>query len=314
MATAPIALFVYRRPGCVRAVLESLLQNEQAKASDIFIFSDAPKTPELEKDVADVRDVIRAVRGFRDVTLVERAENYGLARSIIDGVTTLCNSHGRVIVVEDDLIVAPDFLIFMNWGLDHYSSEQRVMQVAGHLFPVAFDTPDDALFLPLATSWGWATWQRAWQHFDPDARGYDILRMDRALRRRFDLDGSYPYFRMLQMQLRGEVDSWAIRWYLNIFLRDGLVLYPKSNLVVHDGWGESATHVKLNTGFSASAVGPEQMLLRPPLPAIHQESLRAHIAYFRNATKPDWWRTFSAICLNATKAIRTFQATGRGAS
>jgi hypothetical protein len=308
VSTAPIALFVYRRPDCARAVLASLLKNAEAKDSDIFIFSDAAKTKAVASDVAEVREIVRAVRGFRNVTLVERAENHGLARSIIDGVTTLCNSHGRVIVVEDDLIVAPDFLAFMNWGLDTYAQELRVMQIAGHLFPVEFDASDTAVFLPFVTSWGWATWRRAWEHFDAQARAYEGMRNDAVARRRFDLDDSYPYFRMLEKQLHGEVDSWAIRWYLNVFALDGLVLYPASNLVIHDGWGVAATHTKHDTGFSATAFGHCRVLQKPMHIAIHEEALRAHIGYFRKATKPARWSVMAALRSRASKAFRAFRA------
>ncbi len=89
--------------------------------------------------------------------------------------------------------------------------------------------------MALPTSLGWGTWARAWAHFDPHAAGFAMLRADRGLRRRFDLDGAYPYYELLEQQLRGEVDSWAIRWYLSVFLRNGLTLYPERNLVRHTG-------------------------------------------------------------------------------
>jgi len=144
-----------------------------------------------------------------------------------------------VIVVEDDLEVSPTFLRFMNAGLERYADNDRVMQISGYQFPV--ELPPRPLFFSFPTSWGWATWARAWQHFDADAKGYSALAADKALRHHFDLDGSYPYFEMLERQRKGQVDSWAIRWHLSVFMRDGLVLYPGRSLVRNTGF-DGGTH------------------------------------------------------------------------
>lgn len=249
MKLAPIALFVYNRPQHTRQTVEALQKNELAGESDLVIFSDAPKTPEAAEAVREVREYIKSISGFRSVSIVERDKNWGLANSIIDGVTRLCNEYGRVIVLEDDLVAAPHFLDFMNHALDNYELEQQVIQVSGYMFPVKLEIEEDALFLPLTTSWGWATWRRAWQFFDPDAKGYERVRADLALRKQFNLDGAYDYFSMLEDQLAGRVDSWAIRWYLSTFLKQGLTLYPRQSLIINMGFDGSGTHGKGNRAF-----------------------------------------------------------------
>ena len=93
--------------------IESLLQNSLAKESELFIYSDAAKNEEAQPAVDEVRKRIHTVSGFAKVTIIERKENWGLAKSIIDGVTTQVKKFGRVIVLEDDLVVAPHFLEFM---------------------------------------------------------------------------------------------------------------------------------------------------------------------------------------------------------
>lgn len=242
MKLAPIALFVYNRPEHTRKTVEALKKNSLAKDSDLIIFSDAPKNPEAAAAVRDVREYILQIDGFKTVKIIERDKNWGLANSIIDGVTSVVNAHGRIIVLEDDLIVTLYFLDFMNRSLEKYQDEQQVIQVSGYMYPVKVDIEEDALFLPLCTSWGWATWQRAWQLFDPDAKGYVLVKADRALRKRFNLDGAYDYFAMLEDQLAGRIDSWAIRWYLSTFLFEGLTLYPKQSLVFNTGLDGSGTH------------------------------------------------------------------------
>lgn len=245
--TVPIALFVYNRPAHTREAIEALRKCELAKQSDLFIFSDAARTDKDAHAVSGVRQYIRNIDGFKSVSITERDTNFGLANSIIDGVTSVINAYGRIIVLEDDLIVAPGFLEFMNDALDKYESQSSVVQVSGYMFPVTVDIDEDALFLPMTTSWGWATWKRAWQLFDPDAKGYASLKNDSTLRKRFNLDGAFDYFSMLEDQLVGRVNSWAIRWYLATFLCNGLTLYPRQSLVSNIGFDGSGTHCGAST-------------------------------------------------------------------
>jgi len=239
---APIALFVYNRPWHTQQTVEALLKNAEAAESDLIIFSDGPKDPKAQKSVAGVRRYLKSISGFRSVKIVGREKNLGLAQSIISGVTEVVNKHGRIIVLEDDLVTSPCFLRYMNDALERYEDEDKVMQISGYIFPVDLDLDEDAIFLPLTTSWGWGTWKRAWNYFDASAKGYKALRKDRKLRRLFDLDGAYPYFKMLESQLRGKIDSWAIRWYLSVFVDEGLVLFPKKTLVENIGFDGSGRH------------------------------------------------------------------------
>jgi hypothetical protein len=244
---APVALFVYNRPMHTRQTVEALLSNSGAAQSALYVFSDAPRDAAASQAVAKVRSYIRGIAGFKSVTIIERETNYGLARSITEGVTQLCDEYGRVIVLEDDLVASPHFLAFMNNALTRFEHEDRVMQIAGYMFPVNLNIREDALFLPFISSWGWATWQRAWLHFDAEAKGYKKLAKDRDLIRKFDLGGHYSYFKMLRSQQRGKADSWAIRWYLSVFLRNGLALYPRKTLVQNIGFDGSGVNCAVSS-------------------------------------------------------------------
>jgi hypothetical protein len=238
---APIALFAYRRPQHLRATLEALCRNPEAALSDLWIFSDAARDPGVVPDVQQVRALAARVSGFKSVQVIERCENFGLARSITEGVAALCAEYGHVIVVEDDLMVSPGFLAFINRALERYADAERVMQISGYQFPGRFEA-QHAVLLPLISCWGWGTWARAWRHYDPTASGAERLQRDPVLRRRFDLDGAYDYSGMLQSQLSGKLDSWGIRWLLSVFLHDGLVVYPPVTLVENMGADGSGTH------------------------------------------------------------------------
>jgi hypothetical protein len=241
--TAPIALFVYNRPMHTRQTVESLQRNLLADKSDLFVYSDAPKSDAAANSVAEVRDYVRRINGFKSVTIIEREKNWGVDPSIIDGVTTLCAKFGSVIVLEDDLVTSNWFLKYMNDGLELYRHNKSVMQISGFMFPLVGFSERKACFLPYSTCWGWATWKRAWDQFNPSpVDGYEVLKNDGQQRKAFNLNGSYDYFGLLQQYIEGKLDAWDIRWYLSVFMQKGLTLFPQKSLVHNIGFDGSGVH------------------------------------------------------------------------
>lgn len=242
MNTAPIALFAYNRPIHLERTIEALRNNFLSDKSDLYIYSDGPKNCEEQKLVQEVRDLISSVQGFKSIKIIERSSNWGLAASVIDGVTSLCKKYGRVIVLEDDLITSPYFLTYMNKALIRYQQESRVMQVSGFNFPLNNSDKNECFFLPLTTSWGWGTWEHAWKKFNPKCTNIDSIKRNKSIRKRFNLENSYDYFGMLEKQLMKENDSWAVRWYLCVFLCNGIVLFPAKTLVDNQGFDGTGVH------------------------------------------------------------------------
>lgn len=240
---APIAFFAYKRPNHTLKALSSLSKCELAQQSKLYIFCDAAKSPQDRETVQQVREVVISQQWCGKVEITYRESNLGLAKSIIEATTRLCQEYGRVIVLEDDLIVSPYFLKYMNDALNFYECEPKVMQISGHMFPFEIEhSENDAIFLPFTTTWGWATWDRAWKALNSSIPGYQQLKKDPHLRRKFDLDGSYPYFEMLQQKIKGKVDSWGIDWYLTVFIAEGLSLFPIKSLVANIGFDGSGTN------------------------------------------------------------------------
>jgi len=282
MSTAPIVLFAYKRPAHTLATLEALAACELADQSRLYIYCDGPKTPDDRALTEEVQAVARSRQWCAEVEVVAREQNRGLAASVIAGVTELCDKYGRVIVLEDDLVVAPNFLRYMNDALDRYVDEPRVMQISGHMFDAALDIGTDALFMPFVTTWGWATWSRAWAHFDPAMGGYDKLRVDARRRRRFNIDGAYNYFDMLERQRAGVIDSWGIRWNLSVFENDGLVLYPKRSLVDNRGFDGSGTHCGVTEKSDHDALRGHEIAVFPTNVGLDQDYSPV-LNYLRNA-------------------------------
>jgi hypothetical protein len=272
---APIALFAFRRPDHLSACLSSLRACDEAARSELIVFCDGPRGPQDEEGVAAVRRIAREADGFAHVTVVERLENLGLAASVIGGVSDVLRTSERIIVVEDDLVVSPDFLAYLNAGLDLYEGDNDVVSIHAYVFAVQEPLPQ-SFFLRGADCWGWATWRRGWDVFDPD--GARLLRelMARGEERAFDLDGSYPYRAMLADQVAGRVDSWAVRWYASAFLAGKLTLYPGSSLVENIGQDGSGTHSTASTSHDVAATHMDLPLRR--IDVVESVEARAAIA------------------------------------
>ena len=241
MDPAPIVLFVYNRLWHTQQTIEALQNNVLAKQSELYIYSDEANTEKIQKSVNEVRQYIDKIDGFKSVTIIKRIKNFGLAESIIDGVTTIVNQYGRIIVLEDDMVVSPYFLEYMNEALDQFVDDDRVISVHGYVFPVDIILPE-AFFLPGADCWGWATWRRGWQIFNPNGKYLLDELMRRHLIQEFDYNGAYPFLNMLRDQIKGENDSWAIRWHASAFLANKLTLYPGRSLVNNIGNDSSGVH------------------------------------------------------------------------
>lgn len=300
MPLAPILLFVYNRPEHVKRTLAALEQNILAKESELFIYSDAARSPQDEASVAEVRKIIRtALPFFKQVNIIERETNWGLARSIIDGVTTQINRYERVIVLEDDLIVAPYFLKFMNDALDTYQHEEKVGHIQACDFTQDASLPDTFL-IKWTGSWGWATWKRAWKYFNPDGKALLEELQRRKLTYTFDFNGKYGYTRMLRRQIEGKNNSWAIRWNASLFLNDILSLNVGKSLVQNEGFDGSGTNCG-GGNLYASRLWMNPIQVHRISPAT--ENLQARNAYVRYYARTNsFW----------AKAIRRIKRTLKG--
>lgn len=245
MAFAPIALFVYNRPIHTQKTVEHLLANEEAKDTELFIFSDAAKNEQHEKHVATVRDYIHTIQGFKKVTIIERAQNFGLAKSIISGVTDIIHQFGKIIVFEDDLICSPYTLRYFNDALDFYQSHEKVMHISAYNYPINYTAVYDTFLFRAPSSWGWATWKNCWNKFEENIDTL-IAQFDEEKIKEFSIDYSMNFWEQVHELKNGKNNSWAIRWYASIFLNKGLSVIPKFSLIQNIGADGSGVHSGLN--------------------------------------------------------------------
>ena len=236
---APIVLFTYSRADHTKRVVESLLTNNEAKDSELFIFSDGPKNEDKKEAVEENRRYIHSVSGFKSIHIIERKENWGLANSLIAGITDVIGKYGKVIVVEDDLVVSPYFLKFINEGLEKYKDDERVGTITGFVPPIDGELPEN-FFLYYFQCWGWATWERAWKLLNKDSKS--LLRQLRFKKKKFDVGGGVGNYGNLYCQKVGLVDSWYLRYYASLFLKGKLSLYPGCSLTANEGLDGTGIH------------------------------------------------------------------------
>ena len=236
---APIALFVYNRIEFVSKTVESLLASELAPLSDLYVFSDAPKDAGADNTVRKVREFVHKIEGFKSLTVIEREQNFGLNKSLINGVSQLCGEFGGAIVLEDDVTTAPDFLAFMNLALKRYADEPTVFSIGGFNFPYAPPVPNnlDAVFSYRFHPWGWATWGNRWEKADWSVGDFREFIVDRGRRKRFDRGGNDLTW-MLSRQVFGKVDGfWDTIWNYVHSKYDAVQLVPVAPKTYNIGCG-----------------------------------------------------------------------------
>ena len=245
MNTAPIIVFAFNRLDALKNTIDSLLQNEEAKLSDLFVFVDGPRENrqgEKEK-VKAVQEYVMTINGFKSTKHFFSEHNKGLGKSIIEGVTQIIGQYGKAIVLEDDLVFSTNFLAFMNEGLDRYENEKKVFSICGYTNKVKIpkDYPYDAYFCTRSSSWGWATWKDRWETVDWELKDWNrYSKMARA----FNKWGGSDCFRMLRSVKEGWGNSWAIRFCFAEFLQKKLSLFPVISKVRNDGFDGTGTNCK----------------------------------------------------------------------
>lgn len=240
---APIVLFVYKRLSYLKETIESLQKNLYAEQSDLYIYSDASKNTETTECVENVRTYLKTIQGFRSVCIIERKENLGLATNIVDGITEIIKQYGKIIVLEDDIVVSPYFLKYMNDALNLYKDEKKIMEISGYIYNIEKENLPETFFLHLGECWGWGTWEDRWLTYEKNPQKligkYNVNDISR-----FNYYGGFNFWDQIIENYRGKLNTWAAFWHASIIENKGLVLYPRKSLTKHIGFDLSGMHCK----------------------------------------------------------------------
>lgn len=242
--TAPIVLFVYNRPDHTLKTLDALSSNIHADQSELIVFADGPRADASDATlqvIEETRKLFQKKFRFRKITLEFSEKNLGCSHALYRGISKVLTTYENAIIVEDDIHTSPYFLKYCNQALEHFNDVPEVMTISAYSYP--FETQmNQTYFLSTGAAWGWATWSRAWKHYRSDVNSLLNEISSNGQKTEFNFNKSLDFFKMLEQQRDGEIDTWDVQWYASIFLRKGLTLYPAKSLTVNFGQDGSGTH------------------------------------------------------------------------
>ena len=245
---APIVIFTHARLNLLKRCINSLKKNIYAKNSKLYIFSDASENVITKKKIEQVRLYIKKIKGFRSIKIIKRKKNFGLAKNIIEGISEVFKKEKKIIVLEDDILVAKNFLFFMNQSLDYYSKNNKIWHISGWNYNITCKSQFDAYFTRGMNCWGWATWRNRWKYFEK--KPLKIIKdWDKKMISEFNFNNSIDHFSRVVRNKQRKINTWAVFWYAKIFENEKLCLNPTKSLTQNIGIGKQAKHT-----FSVSEI------------------------------------------------------------
>jgi hypothetical protein len=194
----------------------------------------------------DARAVLRHIDWPCDIRINFADYNMGCRRRVSSGLHWVFTQVEEAIIVEDDCLADESFFPFCAELLMRYRNDPRVMSIAGDNFQFGQRrTPHSYYFSLIPHVWGWATWRRAWRHFDLHMRNWPMLRETGWLLDLLGHESLADFYRQtFNNGFDGAVDTWDIQWVFANFAHEGLTILPETNLVTNIGFGEDATHTR----------------------------------------------------------------------
>lgn len=265
---APVVIFGYNRSDHLKKTIDALGKNKGARETSVYVFLDGYKNEKDKIKVAEVHTLGRALcsdERFKKIEVSMAEENQGLAKSVIHGVGEIIEKYGSVIVLEDDIVTSQDFLEFMNDALQYYKDKKKIWSISGYTFdlPALRNCKEDIYLGYRASSWGWATWKDRWDTVDWEVKDYGKFRYNIVQRWKFNRGGT-NMADMLDRQMAGDINSWAIRWCYAQFKQNTLTVFPCKSKVLNIGQDGSGTHCNAENQFDSSQFGEHEYTLTMP--------------------------------------------------
>lgn len=265
----PVVLLLYRRPAATARVLAAL---RAYRPTQLVLVADGPRRdqPADVQAVSAARTAAEAVDWPCTITRHYADTNMGLRARVESGLHAVFAAHERAIILEDDCVPDPSFFPYCAELLARYAADSRVMAVAGDHFQPRPYHAASYYFSRYPHCWGWATWRRAWQHYDGAMADWPALRTTNWLTELLgNRRAAQVWTTTFDRVYAGAIDSWAFRWTYSCWRAGGLTALPAVNLVRNIGGGATATH----TAQSPFVDRPTQAL---PFPLRHPPAVVRH--------------------------------------
>lgn len=239
---SPIVLFTYNRPKHTYKVLEALKTNELSAHSTLFVYQDGKKDNNIIEDNQNwnlVNELISSIKGFKKVIIRVSDTNLGCDPSMIKGITDVVNEYGKIIVLEDDLVVSPHFLNYMNISLDYYNDIEEVGSINGYSYKFKKKLPE-FFFQKGVNPYGWATWKKYWEMYNPNADELVNYIIENKLVDDFNYGDTLGILK--NTILNPDQGGRDAIWYASLYRNNILGLFPSKSFVNNIGFDSSGTH------------------------------------------------------------------------
>jgi hypothetical protein len=261
----PVAFIIFKRQDVTERGFEVI---RQVKPRKLLIIADGPRVdrPGEAEECAATRAVIERVDWDCEVLKNYSEINLGCAKRVSSGLDWVFDKVEEAIILEDDCVPHPTFFRFCEELLDHYRDDERIMVIAGNNFQFGHKKIENSYYFSRYNHcWGWASWRRAWQHYDFAMKLWSEVR-DKGLLKDLLLDSqAVDYWtKIFQATYDGQIDSWAFRWTLACWVQSGLTILPKVNLVSNIGYGQGATNTTTSNKFDNMPVEAMNFPLQHP--------------------------------------------------
>lgn len=239
----PVLITVYDRLVHFKKCIESLQQNAICKNTIIYIASDAAKDSSRSEKIQSVRNYIKTITGFKDVILLDWKENKGQLRSMKDARDLIFQKYDGYIFLEDDNIVSPYFLDYMNHNLNYWKEDSRILYVCGYMYPVNFASKYDSVFLKEFNAWGVGYWKNKFTDvysFDSDF----FFKNSETLKLMKKFSNTSYYILMSDLFYKKYYGDG--RCAFNLIYKDAFAIFPRKSLVKNIGQDGSGLHSGTN--------------------------------------------------------------------
>lgn len=238
----PIAFCIFNRPNVTQRVFRAIA-NAQPKRLLIIGDGARPNRPGEADLVRQTRGIIGQIDWPCEVTTHFSETNLGCKHRMASGIEWAFEQSDELIILEDDCLPHPSFFDYCEAMLQRYRDDNRIMMISGDNFQPHIRSQSSYYFSRWPHIWGWASWRRAWSHFDVNISTWPQLKTTRQLETIFGSDEEYCYWEsLLDRQHAGQIDTWDFPWAYAVWKNNGMTILPETNLISNLGFAESATH------------------------------------------------------------------------
>jgi len=261
---------IFNRPEVTRRVLAEIAK-VQPRALWVIADGARPNFPDEKEQVAATRAVIEDFEKRLDWTCqIQRnysENNLGCKQRVASGLDWVFDACEKAIVLEDDCLPTSDFFLFCQELLDRYQEDRRVMSIGGVNFQDGLQhSPYSYYFTKYFHCWGWASWRRAWQHYDLSMRSWPEFKSLGGLHAFCDSTREETYWQKTLAAAHGNlIDTWDYALFYSFLAQGGMQILPNTNLVSNIGFGIGATHTtNAEDRLSKLPLGRIEKLQHPP--------------------------------------------------